>query len=136
MARPTADEFVAALRQVEDAGNVDAMAALYADDARTSNPMSAEPHVGVEGARQFWRAYRDSFMRIHSRFRAIVEDDTRAMLEWTSDCETATGVRASYGGVSIVETRDGRIARFAAYFDPAALGATSHAPRTGAERSR
>ncbi len=31
MAKPTADEFIAALRQCEDAGGVDALAALYAD---------------------------------------------------------------------------------------------------------
>ena len=34
MAKPTADEFIAALRECEDAGRVDALAALYADDRR------------------------------------------------------------------------------------------------------
>ena len=124
MASPTADEFIAALRQVEDAGNVAAIAALYADDARTSNPVQHEPATGVEGARTFWDAYHKSFARIHSRFHSILESDDRAMLEWTSDCETAAGVKTSYDGVSVFETRDGKIVRFTAYFDPADLSGT------------
>ena len=124
MAKPTADEFIAALRQCEDAGNVDALAALYADDARTSNPTDKHPHEGAEGARRFWDAYRKSFATIHSRFHSILEGEDKAMLEWTSDCETAAGVRTSYDGVSVFETRDGRITRFTAYFDPTELNAS------------
>ncbi len=121
MAKPTADEFIAALRQVEDAGNVDALAALYADDSQTSNPEAREPQRGVEGARRFWEAYRKSFGTIHSRFHSILESEDKAMLEWTSDCETAAGVRTSYDGVSVFETANGKITRFTAYFDPAEL---------------
>ena len=124
MAKPTADEFIAALRECEDAGSVDALAALYADDARTSNPESKEPQHGPEGARRFWTGYRKSFERIHSRFHSILESEDRAMLEWTSDCETAAGVLTSYDGVSVFETRDGRITRFTAYFDPKELTAS------------
>lgn len=121
MATPTADAFIAALREVEDRGNVAPIAALHADDARISNPERREPVTGVEGARAFWDAYHKSFARIHSRFHSILESDDRVMLEWTSDCETAAGVTTSYDGVSVLETRDGKIVRFAAYFDPAEL---------------
>ncbi|GJG88190.1 hypothetical protein tb265_33710 [Gemmatimonadetes bacterium T265] len=121
MANPTADAFITTLRECEDAGNVDALAALYADDARTSNPVQPEPATGVDGARKFWEGYRKSFERIHSRFHSILESDDKAMLEWTSDCETAAGVLTSYDGVSVFETRDGKITRFTAYFDPAEL---------------
>ena len=127
MAKPTADEFIAALREVEDAGTVDAIAALYADDAQTTNPVQPEPVTGVDGARTFWDAYRKSFRHVHSRFRAILESEDTAMLEWTSDCETAAGVRTSYDGVSVFETRDGKITRFTAYFDPAELTASQQA---------
>lgn len=123
MAKPTADDFIAALRQCEDAGHVDALAALYADDARTSNPNEQRPYHGVDGARRFWEAYRKSFATIHSRFHTILESEDKAMLEWTSDCETAAGVKTSYDGVSVFETRGGRITRFTAYFDPAELNA-------------
>ncbi len=134
MAKPTADEFIAALRQVEDAGNVDALAALYADDARTSNPTEHEPQTGVEGARKFWDAYRKSFATIHSRFHSILESDDKAMLEWTSDCETAAGVKTSYDGVSVFETANGKITRFTAYFDPADLSATPGGAHHGGAR--
>ena len=123
MAKPTADEFIAALRQCEDQGSADALAALYADDAQTSNPTEREPQRGVEGARHFWDAYRKSFQTIHSRFHTILEGDDKAMLEWTSDCQTAAGVKTSYDGVSVFETRGGKITRFTAYFDPAELNA-------------
>jgi ketosteroid isomerase-like protein len=123
MAKPTADEFIAALRQCEDAGNVDALAALYAADARTSNPTDRDPHHGADGARRFWEAYRKSFKTIHSRFHSILEGEDKAMLEWTSDCETAAGAKTSYDGVSVFETRDGKITRFTAYFDPMELDA-------------
>ena len=123
MARPTAQEFVAALRRVEEDGEVEAMAALYADEAQLINPTERTPQVGPDGARKFWAAYRKSFQTIRSRFHAVLESEGRIMLEWTSECRTAAGVETSYDGVSVVETRDGRIARFSAYFDPAQLTA-------------
>ena len=123
MAKPTAQEFVAALRRVEEEGEVEAMAALYADEAQLLNPTERTPHVGPDGARRFWEAYRKSFQTIRSRFHAVLESEGRIMLEWTSECRTAAGVDTSYDGVSVVETRDGRIARFSAYFDPAQLTA-------------
>lgn len=127
MSPPSAQTFVAALRRVEEHGDVDAMAALYAADAVLVTP--AEPHavhapyVGPEGARRFWTAYRQSFVHVRSHFHAVLEGERRIMLEWTSEGRTAAGVDTTYGGVSTVETRDGRIVRFAAYFDPARLHA-------------
>jgi ketosteroid isomerase-like protein len=127
MASPTAQEFVAALRRVEEEGEVDAMAQLYAEEARLLNPTErtahGDTHNGPEGARRFWEAYRKSFESIRSRFHAVLESDTRIMLEWTSECRTAAGVETSYDGVSVVETKDGRIVRFSAYFDPTQLTA-------------
>ena len=121
MSRPTAREFIDALRRVEDDGDVGPMVALYADDAAISNPSDTQPHTGPEGAQRFWEAYVKSFERVRSTFHLIVESDSAAILEWTSECRTAAGVDTSYDGVSVVETRDGRITRFTAYFDPADL---------------
>ena len=126
MASPSAQEFVAALRRVEEEGDVEAMAAVAADDARLANPTDRTPHRGPDGARRFWGAYRKSFESIRSHFHAVLESDTRIMLEWTSDCRTAAGVNTAYDGVSVVETQGGKIVRFNAYFDPMALSA--HVP--------
>ena len=123
MARPTAAEFVDALRKVEDAGEVDAMVAMYADDATVGNVAERRTHHGPDGAREFWSAYVTSFTRVRSEFRLIVESERAIVLEWTSDVRTAAGAEARYDGVSVVETHDGRIVRFAAYFDPADLAA-------------
>jgi ketosteroid isomerase-like protein len=130
MSSPTAQQFVAALRRVEEERDVEAMAALYAGEAELRNPELSAPLTGPDGARRFWTAYRESFQEIRSRFHAILESDARIMLEWTSDCRTAAGVETRYSGVSVVETRDGRITRFNAYFDPARL--TAH-PRVEIE---
>ena len=126
MSSPSAQAFVAALRRVEDEGDVEAMAALYGEDAVLASPTEHVTHVGPEGARRFWTAYRHSFQTVRSRFHSVLESDRRIMLEWTSECRTAAGVDTTYAGVSTIETREGRIVRFTAYFDPARLHA--HAP--------
>ena len=52
---------------------MEAMAALYAEDAQLLNPTERTPHVGPDGARKFWSAYRKSFHTIRSRFHAVLE---------------------------------------------------------------
>ena len=116
-----AEQFIDALRRVEDAGNVDAMAPLHAPDAEISNVTMAEPERGPDGAKHFWTKYRESFTRVHSEFRNLVESDEAALLEWTTDVTTAAGVSTRYDGVSVLEFGGGKIRRFRAYFDPTAL---------------
>lgn len=124
MARVTAEQFIAALRRVEDASDVSAMGPLHAADAEISNVVMTEPDRGPDGAERFWAKYRESFTRVHSEFRNIVESDRAALLEWTTTVTTAVGVDTVYDGVSVVELGDdGRIRRFRAYFNPNALTA-------------
>lgn len=114
--------FVAALHALEEGGDVEGIVSLFDGDAEISNPHDLTPHRGPEGARHFWRAYRDSFEEIHSDFSRIVERDGTAMLEWTSTGRIH-GKPVTYAGVSVVEMADGRVKRFRAYFDPAKLEA-------------
>jgi ketosteroid isomerase-like protein/rubrerythrin len=117
-----AQQFVEALRLVEDRGDVDAMVALFHADAEASNPTHAEPLRGESGVRHFWTAYRDAFDEVRSEFSKIVEGpDGTAMLEWTSRGRLRGGEGFSYSGVTVLELRDGRVRRFRAYFDPAQL---------------
>ena len=116
-----AERFIAALHALEDANDVEALAALYDDEAEVSNPTDARPHVGRDGARTFWGKYRDAFEHVHSEFRNIVESESAALLEWRSDGRTAAGQDFSYDGVSVLEFAGERIVRFRAYFDPHAL---------------
>lgn len=116
-----AQQFIAALRQVEDGGDVDVMSPLHARDAEISNVTMTEPDRGPDGASRFWTKYRESFTRVHSEFRNVVESDDAALLEWTTDVTTAAGVSTSYDGVSVLEFGDGKIRRFRAYFNPNVL---------------
>ncbi len=118
-----ADRFIAALRAVEDTGQVDAMAPLHTADAEISNVAMTETDRGPDGATRFWARYRESFTRVHSEFRNVIENDRAAMLEWTTDVTTAAGVSTRYDGVSVLEFADGKIRRFRAYFNPNVLSA-------------
>lgn len=121
MARVNAEQFIAALRQVEDAGNAGAMASLHTEDAEISNVTMTEPDRGPAGAEHFWTMYRESFTRVHSEFRNVVESGEAALLEWTTTVTTVAGLSTSYDGVSVLEFGDEGIRRFRAYFNPNAL---------------
>jgi len=118
-----AQRFIDALYRLENDGDLDAIAALYGDDAEVSNPTDTTPHRGRDGAREFWSKYRASFERVHSEFRNVVESGDAALLEWRSDGRTAAGEDFSYDGVSVIEFDGDSIRRFRAYFDPHALSA-------------
>lgn len=121
--------FLEALRQVEDQGNGESMVALFAEDAQIWNPEFSLPSVGRDGARQFWREYRDTFASVHSTFRSIVESDAKTALEWdTSGTLEANGQPFRYRGASVIDWSGDQIKRFAAYFDPRALAAASLEP--------
>lgn len=131
-----AERFISALHRLEDASDLDTIAALYDDRAEVSNTTDAEPHVGRDGARTFWNKYRDAFERVHSEFRNILESESAALLEWRSDGRTAAGQDVSYDGVSVLEFSGDRIVRFRAYFDPHALTSGSAKRETARQLTR
>ena len=111
--------FIAALRAIEDAGDLEPMLALYDSASETTGPADESPHSGREGARHFWHMYRESFQQIHSTFTNIVDaGDGTVMLEWTSAGTAHGGADVRYKGVSVVEMQDGRIRRFRTYYNP------------------
>ena len=112
-----ADTFIAALHKLEDESDVGPIAALFAPDADTSNPLVKHAGAGKQGAEAFWTGYRSAFQTIHSEFRNIVEDDKVAILEWVSEGSSKEGA-VRYGGTSVVEYGDAGITAFRAYFDP------------------
>ena len=119
---PASDDsatFIAALRAIEESGDLAPMLALYDSASETTGPGDESPHVGREGGRHFWHMYRESFVDIHSTFTNIVDaGDGTVMLEWTSAGTAHGGADVRYKGVSVVEMRDGRIRRFRTYFNP------------------
>lgn len=111
--------FIAALREIERSGDLEPMVLLYDQRGETTGPNDTAPHAGRDGARHFWRMYRDSFERVESTFTNIVDaGDGTVMLEWTSHGRTRNGGSVRYAGASILEMRDGLIRRFRTYFNP------------------
>lgn len=112
-----ADTFIAALHTLEESRDVGPIAALFAPDATTSNPLVKHAGEGKQGAEAFWTSYRAAFETIRSEFRNIFEDDNVAILEWVSEGSSKEGP-VHYGGVSVVEYGEGGVTAFRAYFDP------------------
>jgi ketosteroid isomerase-like protein len=114
--------FIDALAALEREREVERIVGLFAPESEVGNIVSPRQFSGVEGARAFWEAYRDTFGEVTSTFRNVIVNDGRAALEWTTTGTSAAGAPISYEGVSILEMADGKITRFHAYFDPHDLG--------------
>ncbi|HZG51869.1 MAG TPA: nuclear transport factor 2 family protein [Pyrinomonadaceae bacterium] len=122
MAANIAEQFIEALRGLEENRDLEALVALHAESSEVGNVNAPEKFTGQAGAREFWTKYRDTFGEVRSTFRNRVVNDTCAALEWTTEGTTAGGAPFNYEGVSILEIEGDRITRFRAYFDPEALG--------------
>lgn len=123
MADTIAHQFIAALGKLEANKEVDAIVALFNEDSHVGNVVTSEAFHGIEGARTFWQNYRGTFREVRSTFRNQIVTDGNVALEWTTEGTNGHGKPITYDGVSILETNNGTITRFFAYFDPKHLGA-------------
>ena len=117
-----AAEFIEALSRLETNGELDPIVAMFDPAAEIGNPLTPEPLRGQSGVREFWESYRSTLGPIRSEFRAIIESDSSAALEWTSRGNAPAGGELVYSGVSILDFAGDKLCRFQAYFDPRALG--------------
>ena len=117
-----AQRFMEALTAVERDRDTERMASLFGPNSEIGNIASPHRFSGVDGARQFWQAYRETFEEVSSEFRNVIECDDRAALEWKTSGTNTDGVPFSYTGVSVLEFSGGHISRFWAYFNPSDLG--------------
>jgi hypothetical protein len=117
-----AKEFIEALGRLEAERDVETIASLFAEDAQIDNVTSAEGNQGRGGAKDFWRAYRETFDTMKSTFRNQIVTEGRAALEWQTTGSAKNGHAINYEGVSILEIEGDKITRFYAYFDPRKLG--------------
>jgi ketosteroid isomerase-like protein len=118
----TTQQFIEALQVLERDSDPTAMLGLFMENSEVGNIVSTREFIGVEGAREFWETYRDSFGEVNSTFRNVIVGDVRAALEWTTTGTSPAGTPIAYEGVSILEMADNKITRFRAYFDPHDLG--------------
>ncbi len=119
MAQITHD-FIDALHRLEESGNVDVIADLFADDAELSNPLVLHGPDGDNGAKAFWASYHAALGAASSQFLNVIVDEGKAVLEWRTATEI-DGRPTSYAGVSVIETDGEKITAFRAYFDPRQL---------------
>jgi hypothetical protein len=115
-------QFIDALAALERERNVERITALFGAGSEIGNIVSPRQFSGMDGARAFWEAYRNTFGEVASIFRNVIVSDGRAALEWTTTGTSAAGASISYEGVSILKIADSKITRFHAYFDPHDLG--------------
>jgi hypothetical protein len=120
MSQQVADDFVEALRKLEEDRDVEPLVEIHADDCEVGNVSVSETFRGHEGLRGFWTEYRKTFGEMKSTFRNVFATEQGAALEWTTE-GTSNGNTVIYDGVSILEIDGGKVHRFIAYFDPRAL---------------
>jgi ketosteroid isomerase-like protein len=118
----TTQQFIDALQALERDRDPTEMTDLFMENSEVGNIVSHRTFIGLEGAREFWETYRDTFGEVASTFRSVIVSDGRAALEWTTTGTSSAGAPIAYEGVSILEMADGKITRFRAYFDPHDLG--------------
>lgn len=122
MTREIADKFIAALHKLEDERDAETIAALYSDDAQVVNVVTPHTFTGVEGAREFWTKYRESFGEVHSEFRNHIYGENVTAHEWTTTGTANSDNKIEYSGVTILEITGDKITRSCAYFNSQDLG--------------
>src|ERR687893_1709533 len=116
MSKEIADDFIEALRRLEEDRDVEALVEIHTEDCEVGNVSVPETFKGRDGLREFWTEYRKTFGEMRSTFRNVFATGEGAALEWTTE-GTSNGEDLSYDGVSILEVKDGKVRRFMAYFD-------------------
>ena len=113
-----AQDFADRLTTFEADRDLDAfLAAAFAEDVVLLRPETGQELDGHDGARTFWREYLETFDAVRSTF-SRVQDGEVGVLEWTSETTLAGGRDLTYRGASLLDfSGDGRVARFATYYD-------------------
>src|ERR687894_2006931 len=116
MSKEVADDFVEALRKLEEERDVEALVETHTEDCEVGNVSVSETFRGHDGLREFWTEYRKTFGEMRSTFRNVFATEEGAALEWMTEGHS-NGDTVSYDGVSILEVEGGKVRRFMAYFD-------------------
>ncbi|EYF00271.1 nuclear transport factor 2 family protein [Chondromyces apiculatus] len=109
--------FIEALEHVEETGDVEPMARLFAPEAELCNLAVPNVERGTDGARRFWATHLGTFRHVRSEFCCVVEGERVSALEWTSRGRSLEGVEVTCKGVSLLEHAGGKIRRLTTYVD-------------------
>ena len=116
MSKEVADNFVEALRELEEDRDVETLVEIHTENCEVGNVSVPGSFRGHDGLREFWTEYRKTFGEMKSTFRNVFATEERVALEWTTE-GTSDGDSVSYAGVSILEKEGDKVRRFIAYFD-------------------
>ncbi len=99
----------------------DAILALYADDI-ASTEAGQPPMVGLDALRGKLAGWRSMVTETHFEPRRVAVDGNVIVIEWVGRVTlAASGRQAELHEVAVHEIRDGKIAREAFFYNPAAL---------------
>ncbi|HEY0008849.1 MAG TPA: nuclear transport factor 2 family protein, partial [Tepidisphaeraceae bacterium] len=109
------------VQQIESQKDPGALVTLFAEDATLESPAREQVLRGKKGAEVFWSEYLNAFQEIQSTFTQIKDYGEYAVLEWEGNGKLPTSRPIKYRGVSIVEFKGEKAARFVTYYDSAAF---------------
>jgi steroid delta-isomerase-like uncharacterized protein len=102
--------------------DIDAIAAIHADDVVFENHTVGERAEGAEAVRDHIAEIFEQWPSLRFRGRRLYVADEFAVSEWTATATKPDGTQIEWDGVDVFPLRDGKIARKDVY-------STSHAPR-------
>ena len=106
------------------AGDVDAIAALFASDAVMRDPVGAPAATTDAERRQRYAGIGAMFERFGIAEEHVSANPPEAAARWTASGRTRTGRDISFEGISTFTFRDdGTIAEMSAYWEPASIAA-------------
>ena len=131
-AHEKATDFINALHALEEAegeaqSEVDAIADLYAPDAKLTNAalkLVGEERQGSDAIRSFWAEYKKTLGKAYSDFHHIAASENTAGLYWVTKASAPDGSddAVHYDGSTLLEFNDdGKITFFQGYYDTAQL---------------
>lgn len=131
----TARRFIAAVRTLEQDGDLEPMVMLFADHAELSKLDGRGVRHGRGGAREFWTEYRDAFSEITTTFTHATEGSVAVALEWTAQGTLAGGRAVDYAGATVIDLDGDWITGCRTYYDSAAfLGEQATAAPSAGQR--
>jgi ketosteroid isomerase-like protein len=113
--------FASALQEFESSGDAGTLVGMFADGAELLRPEVGKSGSSTSDPGAYWEAYRAQFDELSTTFDHVQESDSLAALEWHSTGKLTTGRDITYHGVSLLTLDDGKVSRFATYYDTAAF---------------
>lgn len=116
----TTRRFTAALRILEQKGDLDPMAELFTDDAEVLSIDGHGPRSGKDGIRELFTEYVKQFDRLSTTFTQVTEQGDRAALEWSTDA-TRGEHTITYTGVTVIDKDGDKVTGFRTLYDSAKI---------------